>query len=84
MSGEGGGGGGGGGGGEVKLDPLIKNSWLSETIQYIELKFSDINNIPILLHTVKNIVGFHMTSLKFKLKNYRSYRDFTFTMHYSS
>ena len=24
------------------------------------------------------IVGFHMTSLKFKLKNYRSYRDFTF------
>ena len=22
-----------------------------------------------------------MTSLKFKLKNYRSYRDFTFTMH---
>ena len=27
------------------------------------------------------IVGFHMTSLKFKLKNYRSYRDFTFTMH---
>ena len=28
-----------------------------------------------------HIVGFHMTSLKFKLKNYRSYRDFTFTMH---
>ena len=27
------------------------------------------------------IVGFHMTSLKFKLKNYRSYRDFIFTMH---
>ena len=27
------------------------------------------------------IVGFHMTSLKFKLKNYQSYRDFTFTMH---
>ena len=27
------------------------------------------------------IVGFHMTSLKFKLQNYRSYRDFTFTMH---
>ena len=27
------------------------------------------------------IVGFHMTSLKIKLKNYRSYRDFTFTMH---
>ena len=27
------------------------------------------------------IVGFHMTSLKFKIKNYRSYRDFTFTMH---
>ena len=27
------------------------------------------------------IVGFHMTSLKFKLKNYLSYRDFTFTMH---
>ena len=26
-------------------------------------------------------VGFHMTSLKFKLKNYRSYRVFTFTMH---
>ena len=27
------------------------------------------------------IVGFDMTSLKFKLKNYRSYQDFTFTMH---
>ena len=27
------------------------------------------------------IVGFRMTSLKLKLKNYRSYRDFTFTMH---
>ena len=27
------------------------------------------------------IVGFHMTSPKFRLKNYRSYRDFTFTMH---
>ena len=27
------------------------------------------------------IVGFHMTSLKFKLENYRSYRDFAFTMH---
>ena len=29
----------------------------------------------------RTIVGFHMTSLKFKLKNYPSYRDFTFTMH---
>ena len=28
-----------------------------------------------------SIVGFHMTSEKLKLKNYRSYRDFTFTMH---
>ena len=27
------------------------------------------------------IVGFQMTSLKLKLKNYRSYRDFTFTMY---
>ena len=27
------------------------------------------------------IVGFHMTSLKFKLKNYRSSWDFTVTMH---
>ena len=27
------------------------------------------------------IVGFHMTSIKFKLKNCQSYRDFTFTMH---
>ena len=26
-------------------------------------------------------VGFHMTLLKFKLRNYRSYRDFTFTMY---
>ena len=33
----------------LNMNPLIKNSWLSETIQYIELKFSDINNIPILL-----------------------------------
>ena len=31
--------------------------------------------------SVRPIAGFHMTSLKFKLKNYRSYRDFTFTMH---
>ena len=30
---------------------------------------------------IKAIVGFHMTSLKFKLKNYRFYRDCTFTMH---
>ena len=27
------------------------------------------------------IVGFHITSIKFKLKNYRFYRDFTFTVH---
>ena len=27
------------------------------------------------------IVGFHTMSLKFKLKKYRSYRDFIFTMH---
>ena len=27
------------------------------------------------------IVGFYMTSLKFKLKNYRSYLDFTLTKH---
>ena len=27
------------------------------------------------------IVGFHMTSLKFKLQNYGSYRNFTFTMY---
>ena len=27
------------------------------------------------------IVCFHMTSPKIKLKNYRSYRDFTFPMH---
>ena len=27
------------------------------------------------------VVGFHMTSLKFKLKNYRSYPEFTFTVH---
>ena len=31
--------------------------------------------------SVFTIVGFHMTSLKFKLQNYRSYRDFTFTMY---
>jgi len=30
------------------------------------------------------IVGFHMTSLKFKLQNYRSYWDFTFMMYFSS
>ena len=28
-----------------------------------------------------SILGFHVTPLKFKLKNYRSFRDFTFTMH---
>jgi len=27
------------------------------------------------------IVGFHMTSLKFKLQNYRSYWDFTFMVY---
>ena len=30
------------------------------------------------LPETKSIVGFHMTSLKFKLKNYLTYRDFTF------
>ena len=30
---------------------------------------------------LSSAAGFHMTSLKFKLKNYRSYQDFTFTMH---
>ena len=29
----------------------------------------------------QNIVGFLMTSPKIKLKNYRSYLDFTFMMH---
>ena len=29
----------------------------------------------------RRVVGFHMTSLKFKLQNHRSYRDFTFTMY---
>ena len=33
------------------------------------------------LNELMPIVGFHMTSLKFKLKSYQSYRDFTFTMH---
>ena len=28
-----------------------------------------------------SIVGFHMTSLKFKLQNYRSYGDFTFMVY---
>ena len=28
-----------------------------------------------------SVVGFHVTPLKFKLRNYRSFRDFTFTMH---
>ena len=34
-----------------------------------------------LTNLTKTIVGFHTTSPKLKLKNYRSYRDFTFTMH---
>ena len=29
----------------------------------------------------KGIVGFHMTSLEFKLQNYRSYWNFTFMMY---
>ena len=37
------------------------------------------------LHNYRNpensILGFHMTSLKFKLQNYLSHRDFTFTMY---
>ena len=28
-----------------------------------------------------SIVGFHMTSLKFKLQNYRVYWDFTFMVY---
>ena len=36
---------------------------------------------PFTLKIEVSIVGFHMTSLKFRLKNYRSYREFTFTMH---
>ena len=31
--------------------------------------------------TQRSIVGFHMTSLKFKLQNYRSYWDFTFMVY---
>ena len=31
--------------------------------------------------TSNAVVGFHMTSLKFKLQNYRSYRDFTFMVY---
>ena len=30
---------------------------------------------------LQRIAGFHMTSLKFKPQNYRSYRDFTFMMY---
>ena len=30
---------------------------------------------------IVHIAGFHMSSLKFKLQNYQSYRDFTFTMY---
>ena len=41
----------------------------------------DMEKIPFIKTAAKLIVGFHMTSLKYKLKNYRSYRDFTFTMH---
>ena len=37
--------------------------------------------ISVISNTHSSIVGFHMTSLKFKLKNYRSYRDFAFTMN---
>ena len=36
---------------------------------------------PSIVKFDESIVGFHMTSLKFKLKNYPSYRDFTFTTH---
>ena len=33
------------------------------------------------IHLEATIVGFHMTSLKFKLQNYRSYWDFTTMMY---
>ena len=37
-----------------------------------------------LIQAILPIVGFPLTSLKFKLQNYRSYRDFTLTMYLSS
>ena len=43
-------------------------------------KFTESNlEITCMLYVL--IVGFHMTSLKFKLQNYPSYRDVTFTMY---
>ena len=63
------------------LERLLLHQW--QSIQDAASKGKEIytfeNNLKIFLNS--NIVGFDMTSLKFKLKNYRSYGDFTFTMH---
>ena len=67
--------------------PLSK--WRTMLIRRIEKKTSIDQGLKLLREAKEllsgslsdNIVGLHMTSLKFKLKNYRSYRDFTFTMH---
>ena len=51
----------------------------SETKPFLSLFMG--RYLLIVIKDRRRVVGFHMTSLKFKLQNHRSYRDFTFTMY---
>ena len=56
---------------------------LYNAFRYRNSAFSSAQNVWNFLHFLQienkwEIVGFHMTSLKFKLQNYPSYWDFTF------
>ena len=66
----------------IGLDKTITSSSLPANVSDLPLellvdRYDKILRAPYHEH----IVGFHMTSLKFKLQNYRFYRDFTFTMY---
>ena len=59
-----------------------KNKQTNKTKQNKPITFETRGGIDSLITAITiTIVGFHMTSPKCKLKNYRSYRDFTFMMH---
>ena len=61
---------------EKELEKLIPGTdWLHKLRHLLPVKNGSVIN---------SIVGFHKTSLKFKLQNYRSFWDFTFMMYESS
>ena len=68
----------------INVPLIVSNSPPPRTkLQFPELPLNIIIiiNLYFGLNWAHVIAGFHMTSLKFKLKNCRFYRDFTFTMH---